>query len=192
MLESLKLGRLSAGLQQSSNIEEWLKHDLCPFDFSRLAVLSINTRTPTSVLAWSRMASALQTIEALDLFPDSTVVDLSLLPNLLFLRIRVNWSGTLGATINTLSTITSSSHIRQIDIPIYISTLRNDYCSQFDSKITSLPLSHLLKVGLEVDIGVYGACILRFPRLRSSDMLLCTSRYPDWFERQIRRRKPLD
>jgi hypothetical protein len=56
VLESLQLNSGDAEF-------DWLKHDLCPLDLSRLAVLSVHH---ASVLRWPRMVPAFQTIQALD------------------------------------------------------------------------------------------------------------------------------
>lgn len=57
VLESLRL-------EGSTNVDAWLQHDHCPFDFSRLAVLTLEIHA--SLPSWPRMAAALQSIEALD------------------------------------------------------------------------------------------------------------------------------
>jgi hypothetical protein len=46
------------------NIRDWLENDLCPLDFSRLTVLSVET--DTSIFCWPRMLPAHQTIQALE------------------------------------------------------------------------------------------------------------------------------
>ncbi|KAJ7368579.1 hypothetical protein DFH08DRAFT_831744 [Mycena albidolilacea] len=70
VVESLQLCGAEAGFG-------WLKQGHSPLDLSRLVVLSV---TAASVLRWSRMAPAFQTIQALDV-PHSDTLDLSLFPN---------------------------------------------------------------------------------------------------------------
>jgi hypothetical protein len=57
-LESLRVDNHAKG------IGYWFNHDLCPFDISRLTVLSLGTHS--SITGWSRMAPALRTIKALE------------------------------------------------------------------------------------------------------------------------------
>ncbi|KAJ7904772.1 hypothetical protein B0H14DRAFT_3851145, partial [Mycena olivaceomarginata] len=102
VLESLQLNSEDAGF-------DWLKHDLCPLDLSRLAVLSVQH---ASVLRWPRMVPAFQTIQALDV-PAVEALDLSLFPNLLFLRIEIHEEK---SAVNALSTIATSSRIQQIEL----------------------------------------------------------------------------
>ncbi|KAF7352636.1 hypothetical protein MVEN_01229300 [Mycena venus] len=151
VLESLRLSGF--------NIDEWLQHDLFPFDFSRLAVLSVDVHT--SVPSWPLMTPALQTIEALDFssfahpLADEEAIDLSLFPNLLFLRIKVSVTT---KAFDALSTITSSSRLRQIILDIAHSC--GDRCDRLDSIVVDLPLPHLPFVGLEKDIITYTCSIL--------------------------------
>ncbi|KAF8213598.1 hypothetical protein K438DRAFT_1101332 [Mycena galopus ATCC 62051] len=169
-LESLRL-------VSSNNVDEWLKHDLCPFDVSRLAILSINSKI--SILGWKRMAPALQTIEALDFSCDGKdPVNLSLFPHLLFLRIHQLATGsTATMALDTLSTISSSSRIQQIVLEIKLPTA--DLCYQLDSNIAGLPMLHFPSIGLEMSINQYHRWAQHFPRLLN---LLHCSAGSDWFE----------
>jgi hypothetical protein len=146
VLESLRLDGVEADF-------DWLKRDLCPLDLSRLVVLSV---TDTSVLCWPRMTPAFQTIQALDVltsvrFPrllsDRTLtnfqqgtLDLSLFPNLLFLRIGIGYE----PAVDTLETITTSSCIQQI----VFSYIDRRFCGQLDSHVADFSMGHLPKVGL--------------------------------------------
>ncbi|KAF7352694.1 hypothetical protein MVEN_01235300 [Mycena venus] len=159
-LESLKLGHVKS-------IETWLNHDLCPFDLSRLTLLSVDVYT--SLFAWPRMAPALQTIETLDftidhkIDTDPEVIDLSLFPSLMCLRMKINMHHITQA-LDTLSTVTSASRIRQI---IFRLRFRSSVaCQQLDSKVASLPLQHPLTVGFEGHVEES-----HFPQLTSRNML---------------------
>ncbi|KAF7352749.1 hypothetical protein MVEN_01241200 [Mycena venus] len=132
-LDSLKI-------EHVSHIQEWLEHDLCPFSFSLLAALSV-------VIDDSRGA----------------VLDLSLFPTLVFLRIEINWRSCGNMALNILSTITASSRIRQIIFLCSVCRL----------------------VGLETSVRYYDSLALRFPRLKSKNLLFRAD--SDWFETQIRR-----
>ncbi|KAF7352812.1 hypothetical protein MVEN_01248000 [Mycena venus] len=170
ILESLRLDHVN-------NVGDWLNHDLCPFDFSQLTVLSINIHT--SAVRWSRMASALGNIKALKFVhslhdPHEPMVDLSLFPNLLFLSINIS---DLTRTLETFSTITSSSRIRRIVIHLE-STVAID---QLDSKIAGLPMQHLPIVNLEMNPDQYVGYVPLFPQLGAKGLLQRTG--PGWFER---------
>ncbi|KAF8213599.1 hypothetical protein K438DRAFT_1101358 [Mycena galopus ATCC 62051] len=175
VLRSLKL--------YASNVDEWLKDSLCPFDLSRLAILSISGQV--SVLGWKRMAPSLQTIEALD-FACFDVLDLTLLPNLSFLRIDFT-SNNIDMTLGTLSTIPSSTRICQIVLYIQFPTV--DTCGQLDSAIASLPVPYLPSVGLEEGYDEYQCWAPHFPQLSSRNQLYSTEY--DWFEAQIHRKDML-
>lgn len=47
-----------------SGIADWLQHETCPFDFSRLRVLSVGEKL--EILRWKILAPAFRTIEALE------------------------------------------------------------------------------------------------------------------------------
>ncbi|KAJ6520934.1 hypothetical protein DFH09DRAFT_1193690 [Mycena vulgaris] len=160
MLESLRLDR----------INRWLMHDFCPFDFSRLTVLSIHD---TSVIGWKRMAPALRTIEALNVEYAEEALDLSLFPRLSFLRIS---NPRKDEILATLSTITSSSRVRQIVLSFGF--INPDVCDQFDVK-------HIPTVGFLMDTEAYSHSTPFFPRLTSQNRLRRTDPDTDWFERYI-------
>ncbi|KAJ7368568.1 hypothetical protein DFH08DRAFT_831717 [Mycena albidolilacea] len=100
VLESLRLCGVEAEF-------DWLKHDRSPLDLSRLVILSVEDAL---VLRWPQMTPAFQTIQALDV-PSFKALDLSLFPNLLFLRLEIDTERT---AVDALSTITTSSYIQQI------------------------------------------------------------------------------
>jgi hypothetical protein len=159
-------------------VDEWLLHDLCPFDFSRLALLSVTALT-APILFRPRMASALETIEVLEIemnVSDGAFLDLSLLSNLQFLRIEVasylDFEVQMAIALDTLSTLTSASPIRQIVISGCGAATRNaQACDQFDTKVASLPLQHLSSVGLETSLDLYSHSVPLFPRLYSKNLV---------------------
>ncbi|KAF8208184.1 hypothetical protein K438DRAFT_1813573 [Mycena galopus ATCC 62051] len=177
-LTSLKLGKLSA-------VDAWLSNDLCPFHFSQLAALSITT---PAVMGWSRMAPALGKIEVLDfdLSSDGSILDLSLFPNLQFLRISCyNYPHMMASPRGMLSTVSSSSPICQIIFSFY--PVRGDLhniFAPFDIQMVALPLPSL-SVGLEMSEEAYTRVVPFFPQLQSKNML-CRTDY-GWFERHVDR-----
>ncbi|KAF7367320.1 F-box domain-containing protein [Mycena sanguinolenta] len=189
-LPSVRIVPESLKIDLSSNIDEWLNHDQCPIDISRLAVLAIDTRT--AVLSWPRMVPSLQTIEALDLSSRGNgVVDLSLLPNLLFLRIdSISWLS-VQVALDTVATIPASSRIHEIILRIATPEAPDAVCEQLDSEIGGLSFPYLSYVGLEMSIPDYNDWASHFPRLCSKDLLVRTSTGNDWFETQIHRRNAL-
>ncbi|KAJ7821196.1 hypothetical protein B0H14DRAFT_2831893 [Mycena olivaceomarginata] len=139
------------------NIRDWLEHDLCPLDFSRLTVLSVGT--DTSVFRWPRMLPAHQTIQALEF---------TSLSSNLFLSMRVYFAS---KAIATLSTITPASRIQQIGFVVKHPS--SDTCAQLDSSVADLPLEHPPSLGLEMDVGTYGVWAPYFPRLKSQNRVCC-------------------
>ncbi|KAJ7368580.1 hypothetical protein DFH08DRAFT_831749 [Mycena albidolilacea] len=85
----------------------WLERDVCPLDFSRLVVLSV---TDASVLRWSRMAPAFQTIQALDV-PHSKALDLSLFPNCCFSASNLTTSSRQSILSKLLRPLPASSRL---------------------------------------------------------------------------------
>ncbi|KAJ7792676.1 hypothetical protein B0H14DRAFT_2930148 [Mycena olivaceomarginata] len=164
-LASLKIER--------NDIDEWLNHDFCPLDFSRLAVLSIarGMWPLTTMLGRSRMAAALKSLVSLEFVTDA-VVDLSQSfgPSMAFAR-------------DTLSTIAPSSPIRQIVIclPCEVDARA---CDQLDAQIAGLPLQHLSSVELETNMERYAHLEPFFPRLGSKN-LLCRAD-GGWFKVRFR------
>jgi hypothetical protein len=173
---SAPIALASLRLDTMDGVDEWLHHDLCPFDFSRLAVLSVTSRT--TALRRPRMAAALKTIEALELifvgFAGGEPVNLSKFSNLHFLRIHFSSPSDhqMGLVLESLSTLTSASPIRQI--VMHFSPLGwsgEETCDPFDAKMAGLELAHLASVGLEMDIHEYTRAEPFFPRLRSKNLV---------------------
>ncbi|KAJ7792678.1 hypothetical protein B0H14DRAFT_163431 [Mycena olivaceomarginata] len=192
---SAPIALASLRLDTTDGVDEWLHHDLCPFDFSRLAVLSVTSRT--TALRRPRMAAALKTIEALELnfggfAGGGEPINLSRFSNLHFLRIHFSPPSDhkLGLVLESLSTLTSASPIRQIVMHSSPSGWSGEEtCDPLDAKMAGLELAHLASVGLEMNIHEYTRAVPFFPRLRSKNLL---SRTDDgWFERHIRRNESL-
>ncbi|KAJ7835370.1 hypothetical protein B0H14DRAFT_2796700 [Mycena olivaceomarginata] len=154
-LASLKIER--------NDIDEWLNHDFCPLDFSRLAVLSIarGMWPLTTMLGRSRMAAALKSLVSLEFVTDA-VVDLSQCSNLQFLRMDSSGLSDpqMAFARDTLSTIAPSSPIRQIVICLP--------CEM--RKSLGLPLQHLSSVELETSMERYAHLEPFFPRLGSKNL----------------------
>ncbi|KAJ6568078.1 hypothetical protein DFH09DRAFT_438653 [Mycena vulgaris] len=172
VLESLQLasGNVISTLE---GVGDWLMNALCPFDLSSLRVLSIGWHT--QILRWQRITPALQTLEAIDFrFDDTqithdTLVDLSLLPNLILLRMCIPFPEHHPRALDTLATIGSASRIRKI--VLYESWLGDTACEALDIRISGLPMRHLpvLEIEMRIVWGGLGAENLNeyFPRLSS-------------------------
>jgi hypothetical protein len=151
----------------------WLAHELCPFDFSTLKLLSVHTNT--NLLRWPILRSALSTIEALDfkaydvcistLFPYqgassypspfkglTPCIDLSPFTNLVTLRMSMAGDAALAVVLDTLSTVTPVNSIQTIIVTASI--LNAAICAQLESKIIGLPLHRsVLEVEMNLIIG---------------------------------------
>ncbi|KAJ7478487.1 hypothetical protein FB451DRAFT_184890 [Mycena latifolia] len=95
-------------------LRDWLMHDLCPSDFSRLKLLSF-WYAHGAVLRSARFAAALRNLEVFDLvlWQSDDTLDLSTLPNLRLLRMRP-MSDSVQIILATLSMIPATSCIRRI------------------------------------------------------------------------------
>ncbi|KAJ7442041.1 hypothetical protein FB451DRAFT_1298156 [Mycena latifolia] len=166
-LESLELPSLEY-------INDWLLHDLCPLDVSRLRFLSIAS-SHEPLLRSAKFAAAFRTLEVLDLSlgKSDAMVDISTLPNLSVLRLCAMHAPML---LNTVSTIPASSRIRHIFI--WRSSLDRQWCDALDSKIISLPVERLPTLELCIDSILGGPTIDNleqyFPQLASRN-LVCPS-----------------
>ncbi|KAJ6519359.1 hypothetical protein C8R45DRAFT_1085381 [Mycena sanguinolenta] len=178
----------SLKIDLSNNIDEWLNHGQCPIDFSRLVVLALDAHT--AVISWPRLAPSFQTLEALDFSSRGKgSIDLSLLPNLLFLRIHsISWLS-VQVALETLATIPPSSLIHEIIL--WIATPEAPVCAQLDSEIGGLSFPYLSYVGLEMSIPDYNRWAPHFPRLCFKDLLVRVSTGNNWFEAQIHHRNAL-
>ncbi|KAF7343391.1 hypothetical protein MVEN_01771500 [Mycena venus] len=167
-LASLKLDALNG-------VDEWLNHDRCPFDLSRLTVLSVPACA--SMVGWPG---------------PSAPINISLFSNLQFLRINIIYPHRSMTIVHgTLAAITSSSPLRQIVFSFWpVSHVEVAMCKQLDFKVANLPLPHLSSVGLEMNINEYNRSVPFFPRLDARN-LLCRTEH-DWYERHIGRNDPLE
>ncbi|KAJ6534607.1 hypothetical protein DFH09DRAFT_118976 [Mycena vulgaris] len=127
--------------------------DFFPFVLSGLKVLSIGVHT--EIARWNVIVPALQTIIALSFtVSDSMVdiIDLSLFPQLRFLRISMDHGGFQNA-LDALSTITASSCIRTIVIIISLPAAVDH--ELLDFKLSNLPMHHPPTVEIEMDPYAY-------------------------------------
>ncbi|KAJ7478546.1 hypothetical protein FB451DRAFT_185211 [Mycena latifolia] len=175
-LESLELPSLEY-------INDWLLHDLCPLDVSRLRFLSIAS-FHEPLLRSAKFAAAFRTLEVLDLSlgKSDAMVDISTLPNLSVLRLCAMHAPML---LNTVSTIPASSRIRHIFI--WRSSFDRQWCDALDSKIISLPVERLPTLELGIDSILGGPTIDNleqyFPQLASRNLLRhSTASSNTWFE----------
>ncbi|KAJ7495388.1 hypothetical protein FB451DRAFT_365817 [Mycena latifolia] len=169
----------SVRITEVTNMREWLVHDLCPFNFSGLKVLSITTHT--EILSWTNVAPALRTIEVLDFVADAAEppIDLSLFENLKLLRMSVLTPSAWPKAVDALSTITSSSRIHTIVIARDLHAIPAE---QLDTALVELPLEHFPMVELELPAQRYAALIPHLPRLSSNNMLRRSDVHYQWFE----------
>ncbi|KAJ7436427.1 hypothetical protein FB451DRAFT_1454751 [Mycena latifolia] len=130
-------------------LRDWLMHDLCPSDFSRLKLLSF-WYAHGAVLRSARFAAALRNLEVFDLvlWQSDDTLDLSTLPNLRLLRMRP-MSDSVQIILATLSMIPATSCIRRI--LLHSMYLTRGRCEQLDSRLVSLPVQPLPT--LDLDIG---------------------------------------
>ncbi|KAJ7698981.1 hypothetical protein B0H17DRAFT_317093 [Mycena rosella] len=150
---------------------------ICPLNISGLKVLSIGPHK--EIIRWQRMLPALGTLLALNLYIVD-IVDLSLFPTLVLLRVFVS-STALQTALDIFSTIAPSSCIRKIVIMRSI-FLASDVYQQLDSGLSDLPISYPLTVELEMDNEDYNHVIQFFPRLSSRNLLRRTDVDLHWFE----------
>ncbi|KAJ7697229.1 hypothetical protein B0H17DRAFT_1130538 [Mycena rosella] len=148
---------------------DWLKHELCQFDFSGLRELSILDNI--EVISWPKMAPSLPIIEILHLAPVSSkpLVDLSSLPNLAELHIMLYSRDQWPASLRTLSTIMPSHRIRRIVISGIL--LDAEICDQLDSQLSSFPVHDSLDIVLSMIPTECRRVAPYFHRLASRKML---------------------
>ncbi|KAJ7495303.1 hypothetical protein FB451DRAFT_1360155, partial [Mycena latifolia] len=132
-------------------INEWLMHDLCPLDITRLKVLSL-AHVYDEVLLWPKFAPALRTIEVLNLsfVHYSDVIDLSALPSLSIIRLSVSQSdSSWKLALDTLSAIAGPNCIRKI--VFHPSFMDHTFSRRLDSTLESLPITPPFALELEMD-----------------------------------------
>ncbi|KAJ7899688.1 hypothetical protein B0H13DRAFT_2518548 [Mycena leptocephala] len=140
VLESLRMTSVEG-------LGDWLTHELCPFDFSSLKVLSVHSNV--DLLRWPIFRSALATITALDIKVCDMYVDLSALSALAILRIsgfdERTWADSV---VDTLSTIPPTNCIHTIIITT--TQLNKTICAKLEHGICRLSLR---RSTLEVEIN---------------------------------------
>ncbi|KAJ7137381.1 hypothetical protein C8R43DRAFT_1020088 [Mycena crocata] len=170
VLESLRIS--SVGM-----VGDWLTHPLRPFDFSRLKVLSMGRH---AYLPWPEYASIMQTIQVFDFTPkvDETV-NLSLLPNLVVVRIMIPSNVWLGA-LDALLTIGATQRIRKIIINLRAAHV--GALERLDAVLAQIPIDPPPVVELEMDLLRFFSLRPHFRQLASKDMLSRVDAYDlDWF-----------
>ncbi|KAJ7478449.1 hypothetical protein FB451DRAFT_1396222 [Mycena latifolia] len=188
----------SLRIQLGDYISDWITHDLCPLDLSRLRFLSIIcARQP--VLQSATFAAALRTLEVLDLMlkASADVLDLSTLPSLVLIRMTI--VGPYGddptgiefqKSLDTLSTIPSDTRLRRI--LIWKSFLDRKACEKLDATLASLPVQPLPT--LEFDMSSIGGNLRTidnpaqfFPEMAAQNLLYFynDNRFSDWFENLV-------
>ncbi|KAJ7429724.1 hypothetical protein FB451DRAFT_1382994 [Mycena latifolia] len=180
MLESLNIRSITY-------LYNWFGHDLCPFNLSRLKVLSMSPREEyEEIVGLQIFAPALRTIEVLNfsLRASDPGLDLAALPNLVLLRMGGITRTRMERAVDTLSTIAPPSRVRKI--VLHSSSLDEECCGQLEAALTSLPLDPLPTLEMEMDSirGGPSADNLDqyFPRLSSMNLLRPVDGYHDWFE----------
>ncbi|KAJ7695252.1 hypothetical protein B0H14DRAFT_3659191 [Mycena olivaceomarginata] len=147
-------------------VHDWLTHPRSPFDVTGLRHLIFNF-TRTELLCSQKFAPALRKIQALVLNADTTkpTLNLSMLPNLSFLRICVclnNYPWVLA----TLSTISPTHHILKI-VLVGDHELDAVLSEQVDAQLASLPTPPTL----ELEPTEYDRMILHMPLLSAQNVL---------------------
>ncbi|KAJ7444306.1 hypothetical protein FB451DRAFT_1294287 [Mycena latifolia] len=94
-------------------VRNWVVDELSPLDYSRVKVLSL-LYGYEELSRLSKFAPALQTVEVLDLLVDdaTNIIDLSVLPSLVRLRITLYKPAAVERALRILSTLAASSHIQ--------------------------------------------------------------------------------
>ncbi|KAJ7495533.1 hypothetical protein FB451DRAFT_1164260 [Mycena latifolia] len=149
----------------------WLTHAACPFDVSRLKLLSIFSHIEFD---WARLA----------LHP----FNLSSLPILNFLRISVPVPVVqLPVVISTLSTIPPANQIRKVVLCFKPNVLAEKLTGsgtlgQLDSTLSNVLNPEICTVDFEMDAHAYTRGAPYFPRLRTDNMLRRIEPNIRWFE----------
>ncbi|KAJ7118088.1 hypothetical protein C8R44DRAFT_878722 [Mycena epipterygia] len=150
---------------RTEGVHDWLTHSRSPFDVSGLRHL-ISSFTRTELLLSEKFAPALRTIQALVLCVDATkpTLNLSSLPNLLFLRICVIFRDYYPWVLATLSTIAPTQHILKIVLVGQLDTVPSE---QVDAQLASLPTPPVL----ELEPAEYDRMIPHMPLLNAQNLL---------------------
>ncbi|KAJ7110610.1 hypothetical protein C8R44DRAFT_800331 [Mycena epipterygia] len=159
-LESLRIRR---------NFDRWLTHSLCPFDFSRLKLLSTFSVDP-AILQSPNFSSAHRTIEVLDVavYSDKPI-DLSSFPSLTLLRISAFAATSLPTILDTLSSIAPANRILKIVLSFMLDPAVP--FEQLDSRLSCLPLHHSAVIEFGTSPDHYARLITNLPRLSSQNVL---------------------
>ncbi|KAF8209598.1 hypothetical protein K438DRAFT_1811348 [Mycena galopus ATCC 62051] len=162
-----------------------MKENSSPFDISELRFLSIGWRAR---VPWLDFTPAVQNIQTLDIVVNGTIESLVLssFPKLTSLRIRLLvWTPfykSLSMVDKLLSGIGPSNVLQTIAIHPDGGVQQMDgvLCALFDSKLSSLPMPHLISVDLEIHRG-YERVRPLFPQLNVMNMLRRTEGQDAWW-----------
>ncbi|KAJ7133450.1 hypothetical protein C8R44DRAFT_23791 [Mycena epipterygia] len=170
----------SLRLTHAECVVDWLMHDLCPFDLSRLKVLSIHSYM--DLFHSPKLLPAFQTIEALDFqlldTHTATTVDLSLFPKLTLVRMWTSSPNPLPMLLHVLATIGPTNCIHKI----IISATVPDYdLPELEEKLSGLPMHHAPTVELEMRMDRYKLTVPLLSRLSSLNLLRRANYNAHWF-----------
>ncbi|KAJ7478206.1 hypothetical protein FB451DRAFT_1395993 [Mycena latifolia] len=164
-------------------VGDWISHDLCPFDLSRLKVLSIDDNL--DLLRSPKFATSFRTLETLDIQlesdTDSDAIELSSFPSLAILRICCNAPNPLPMVLPILCSITPTSRINKI---IFATSFTRGELEELDATLCALPMSHPAVVELEMHPIGYTSAAKSLSQLSSQDLLRRADYNPRWFDVQ--------
>ncbi|KAJ7210929.1 hypothetical protein GGX14DRAFT_450462 [Mycena pura] len=162
-------------------VPAWLKHDSCPFQFSRLRVLAVHHYP--DILQWSKLRPALPHLEALQFWlgPYAGPVDLSVFPKLAFLAVWIGKTEGL-LTVRTLLTISPSNCLRKVALCV---SLDAGSCADMDSVLSRILLHPECAVELQ-PCPRRNNYVRYFPQLSSRAMVHQTEWDLDWFQHHRR------
>ncbi|KAJ6521182.1 hypothetical protein DFH09DRAFT_1287252 [Mycena vulgaris] len=177
MLESLRIAPLPG-------ICDWLAHEHCPFDLSRLKSVMIYPGGSQTTFLLQNLARACRTIETLGFttIRNGTKIDLSLFPTLTVLIIAKPFAGPPTMAVESLSTVSPSNRIRRI--VIRSSCLDAKDCQELESKLSDLPmrLQPTVEIEMETIWGFLTTANLKeyFPRLSAKNLVHQVPRDDTW------------
>ncbi|KAJ7096824.1 hypothetical protein C8R44DRAFT_812328 [Mycena epipterygia] len=175
----LRLESLNVRDRIDVDLRGWLTHPDCPFDFSDLRHVSIDTNT--ELLVSQKFRSAFQTIQTLDLMCYYTIptLDMSLLPRLAVLRIGL-YSPSWSWVLSTIATIAPSNLSLTTLIFCVFITIPSAQLAQLDLQLSGLPIP--LTVELEMQPVPYARMSPSLPLLGAKNTLRRADYDPYWFQ----------
>ncbi|KAJ7501146.1 hypothetical protein B0H11DRAFT_1993809 [Mycena galericulata] len=177
-LEEFPIPLKSLRIEYTECVEDWLVHDHCCFDLSRLKLLSLHSNI--HLLRSPAFQRAFESIEALDFqivdFNITKAVDLSAFPNLSVLRITCRAPNPLPLILPVFSTIAPTNRIHTIALVASFSEIE---LRELDAALSGLagPV-----VELTVDAERYSYAASFLPLLRATDRLRRVDYNARWFD----------